>query len=191
MNSENPKQKIDSLIETTVASIVSYEGKFLKVIQDQVQLPNKTLGLREYIRHPGASLTIPLLPNGRLVMIEQYRHAMKKVFLEFPAGKKDPSETFEKTARRELAEETGYNCNRLEFLTTIHPVIGYSDEEIQIFLAEDLTKNEKNLDHDEFVNVVELTTSELTERVRAGTVSDVKTQIAYFWLEKHLRGEWT
>ncbi|MBK7962084.1 MAG: NUDIX hydrolase [Bdellovibrionales bacterium] len=189
-NKHRDKIKKISLIETTISSSIAYSGNFLKVTLDEVLLPNKSLGTREYILHPGASLTIPLLSDGRVVMIEQYRHAVKKVFLEFPAGKKDPGESFEKTARRELSEETGYDCARLEFLTTIHPVIGYSDEEIQIYLAEDLTKNERNLDHDEFVNIVELTLPELARRVRAGEVSDVKTQIAFFWLEKRVKGDW-
>jgi len=178
------------LEEKTLSSKQIFRGRYLKVEQDQVQAPDGKTYFREYILHPGAAMMIPLLSNGNVVMIHQYRHAMKQVFLEFPAGKRDHGEESLITAKRELREETGYEAKDWKFLTTIHPVIGYSNEHIDLFLAKELTLAERQLDHGEFIEVVEVKPQELMGYVRDGKVSDVKTQIGAFWLDKILRGEW-
>lgn len=178
------------LKEKTLSSKQVYRGRFLKVEQDQVQAPDGKIYFREYIIHPGAAMIIPLLPNGNVVMIHQYRHAVKQVFLEFPAGKRDHEENTIVTGQRELKEETGYEAKEWKFLTTIHPVIGYSDEHIDLYLAKDLTLAERQLDHGEFIDVIEVTPKDLMKYVQEGKVSDVKTQIGAFWLDKILRGEW-
>ena len=135
-------------------------------------------------------MMIPLLPNGKVVMVHQYRHAVKQVFLEFPAGKRDAGEDTLVTAKRELIEETGYEAREWKFLTTIHPVIGYSNEHIDLFLARDLIKVEQKLDEGEFLEVTEVDPKDLMRLVLEGKVTDVKTQIGAFWLDKFLRGEW-
>nr|WP_295903158.1 NUDIX hydrolase [uncultured Bdellovibrio sp.] len=178
------------LVEKTLSTRQIFRGRFLKVEQDQVQAPDGKTYVREYILHPGAAMMIPLLPNGNVVMIHQYRHAVKQVFLEFPAGKRDHSEETILTAQRELKEETGYEAKDWKFLTTIHPVIGYSNEHIDLYLARELTLAQRQLDHGEFIEVVEVKPDELMKYVREGKVSDVKTQIGAFWLDKILRGEW-
>lgn len=178
------------LEEKTLSSKQIFRGRFLKVEQDQVQAPDGKTYVREYIIHPGAAMMIPLLPNGNVVMIHQYRHAVKKVFLEFPAGKRDQGEASLLTAQRELKEETGYEAKEWKFLTTIHPVIGYSNEHIDLYLARDLTLMQRQLDHGEFIEVIEVKPAELMRYVREGNVSDVKTQIGAFWLDKILREEW-
>ncbi|MGZ3773495.1 MAG: NUDIX domain-containing protein [Pseudobdellovibrionaceae bacterium] len=178
------------LEEKTLSSKQVFRGRFLKVEQDQVQAPDGKVYVREYIIHPGAAMMIPLLDNGNVVMIHQYRHAVKQVFLEFPAGKRDHNEKTIFTAQRELKEETGYEAKEWKFLTTIHPVIGYSNEHIDLYLAKDLTFVERQLDHGEFLDVVEVSPKDLMKAVYEGKVSDVKTQIGAFWLDKILRGEW-
>lgn len=178
------------LEEKTLYSKQVYKGRFLKVEQDQVQAPDGKIYVREYILHPGAAMMIPLLPNGNVVMIHQYRHAVKQVFLEFPAGKRDHNENTIVTAQRELKEETGYEAKDWKFLTTIHPVIGYSNEHIDLYLAKDLTLAERQLDHGEFIDVLEVSPKDLMRYVQEGKVSDVKTQIGAFWLDKILRGDW-
>lgn len=179
------------LEEKTLSSKQVFHGRYLKVEQDQVQAPDGKVYTREYILHPGAAMMIPLLSNGNVVMIHQYRHAVKQVFLEFPAGKRDHGEETLVTARRELKEETGYEAKDWKFLTTIHPVIGYSNEHIDLFLAKDLTLTNQTLDHGEFIEVVEVAPHQLMKYVHEGKVSDVKTQIGAFWLDKVLRGEWS
>lgn len=178
------------LHEKVLSSRQVYRGRFLKVEQDQVQAPDGKTYVREYILHPGAAMMIPLLPNGKVVMVHQYRHAVKQVFLEFPAGKRDKGEDSLVTAKRELAEETGYEAKDWKFLTTIHPVIGYSNEHIDLFLARDLIKVEQKLDSGEFLEVTEVDPKDLMRLVLEGKVTDVKTQIGAFWLDKFLRGEW-
>jgi ADP-ribose pyrophosphatase len=178
------------LVEKVLSSKQIFRGRFLKVEQDQVQAPDGRTYFREYILHPGAAMMIPLLNNGNVVMVHQYRHAVKQVFLEFPAGKRDKGEDSLLTARRELKEETGYEAKDWKFLTTIHPVIGYSNEHIDLFLAKDLTAAPQQLDHGEFLEVVEVKPDELMKYIREGKVTDVKTQIGAFWLDKILRGEW-
>ncbi|WII72839.1 NUDIX hydrolase [Bdellovibrio sp. 22V] len=178
------------LEEKTLSTKQIFRGRFLKVEQDEVQAPDGKTYTREYILHPGAAMMIPLLPNGNVVMIHQYRHAVKKVFLEFPAGKRDHGEDSLVTAKRELMEETGYDAKEWTFLTTIHPVIGYSNEHIDLYLAKNLVHVEQKLDHGEFIEVVEIKPQELMRFVREGNVSDVKTQIGAFWLDKILREEW-
>lgn len=192
--SENPDQSkiqetdcpLSDLVEKTLTSELVYKGFFLKIIRDQVLLPNQSKSYREYIRHPGASCIIPLLPGGKVLMVWQYRHAIKKIFLEFPAGKKDFQESFEQTAHRELKEETGFTATQMTYLTKIHPVIGYADEEIQIFIAENLIPGKQVLDHGEFLNLVEVSIDDLMVKIDNDEVTDVKTQIAAFWLKKYL-----
>ncbi len=178
------------LEEKTLSTRQIFKGHFLKVEQDEVQAPDGRIYTREYILHPGAALMIPLLPNGNVVMIHQYRHAVKQVFLEFPAGKRDRSEETLLTAKRELLEETGFEAKDWKFLTTIHPVIGYSNEHIDLYLAQGLSEGPQQLDQGEFIEVVEISPADLMQAVRDGKVSDVKTQIAAFWLDKILKGEW-
>lgn len=178
------------LEEKTLSSKQVYKGRFLKVEQDQVQAPDGKIYVREYILHPGAAMMIPLLPNGNVVMIHQYRHALKQVFLEFPAGKRDHNEETILTAQRELKEETGYEAKEWKFLTTIHPVIGYSNEHIDLYLAKDLTLADRQLDHGEFIDVTEVSPKDLMRSVQEGKVTDVKTQIGAFWLDKIISGEW-
>lgn len=178
------------LEEKVLSSRQVFRGRFLRVEQDEVVGADGRTYVREYINHPGAALIIPLLSNGNVIMVHQYRHAVKQVFLEFPAGKRDRGENSAITAVRELEEETGYVAKQMKFLTTIHPVIGYSNEHIDIYLAQDMTLLKQKLDHGEFLEVVEVSPSDLMAQVRAGKVTDVKTQIAAFWLDKVLRGEW-
>jgi ADP-ribose pyrophosphatase len=178
------------LEEKIISTKQIFKGRYLKVEQDQVQAPDGNLYVREYILHPGAAMMIPLLDNGNVVMVYQYRHALRQVFLEFPAGKRDKDEDTLKTAKRELLEETGYEAKHWKLLTSIHPVIGYSNEHIDLYLARDLRNYGQKLDAGEFLEVVEVSPTELLKKVYSGQVTDVKTQIGAFWLEKVLRGEW-
>lgn len=176
-----------NLIEKVLSSEVVFKGGFLKVWKDLVELPNGHRSFREYIKHPGAATIIPRLNNGKFLMVYQYRHAVGEVFLEFPAGKADPGEKTEATAIRELQEEVGLKPGKLTFLTHIHPVIGYSNERIDLYLAENLTEVPKNEDPDELLEVVELSLEEIEEKIWKHEITDVKTQISAFWLLKQFK----
>jgi len=178
------------LRETRIEGDVVYDGKFLKVERDKIRLPDGSTSHREFFRHPGAVVILPLLPDGRVLLERQFRYPNAQVFIEFPAGKIDPGEEHLACARRELEEETGYTAAKWRFVCTIHNAIAYSDEHLEIFLAEDMTAGEQKLDKGEFLETFTATVPELLEMVKRGEITDVKTIIGTFWLEKILSGAW-
>ena len=179
------------LRETRIDGELAYDGHFLKVSRDRIRLPDGSESRREFIRHPGAVVILPLLDDGRVLLERQYRYPNDRVFIEFPAGKIDPGELPLATARRELEEETGYTATEWNFVCTIHNAIAYSDEHLEIFLARGLTEGEARLDEGEFLELFTATIPELLEMVRKGEITDVKTIIGTFWLEKYAAGTWT
>ena len=179
------------LKETQLHGSQVYCGKLLDVRLDRVRLPDGSEATREYVRHQGAVVVIPLLDDGELILERQYRYPLERVFLEFPAGKIDPGESIETTAVRELLEETGYVAREWRYLGTMHPCIGYSDERIEIFLARGLCRqSEQTLDHGEFLDVLSLPLVDIVEAVRRGEITDAKTITALFWAEKILHSNW-
>jgi ADP-ribose pyrophosphatase len=179
------------LRETRIDGELAYDGHFLKVTRDRIKLPDGKETQREFIRHPGAVVILPLLPDGRVLLERQFRYPNDRVFIEFPAGKIDPGEAALATAKRELEEETGYTATEWHFVCTIHNAIAYSDEHLDIFLARNLTQGEAKLDDGEFLELFSATIPELLEMVRTGEITDVKTIIGTFWLEKYAAGTWT
>ncbi len=173
------------LIETTILSEMVFDGALLKVSCDQVLLPNGHSSIREYISHPGAVVILAFLNNGNLLFERQFRYPLRRVFLELPAGKIDAGEEILRTAQRELLEETGYVAKQWKYLGQMHPCIGYSDERIEIFEARGLDlAGEKQLDHNEFLDVLELSPQAAKEAVWAGQINDSKTITALYWLER-------
>jgi ADP-ribose pyrophosphatase len=136
--SETAQDSDADLRETQVASALMHQGKFLTLKQDIVRLPDGRNASREYLVHPGAVMMIPLFDDGTVLMERQFRYPVDRVMIEFPAGKLDPQEGALACGKRELREETGYTAERWDYLTRIHPVISYSTEFIDIYLARDL-----------------------------------------------------
>ncbi len=178
------------LTETKISSELVYEGTFIKLRNDRVQLPDGSETTREYFRHPGAVVIVPLFKDGSVLLERQFRYPNQQVFIEFPAGKLEPGEDPLVCAQRELREETGYTANAWQFLCTIHNAIAYSDEHLQIYLAQGLIEGERELDAGEFLDVFTLPFDQLLEWIQQGRVTDVKTIIGAFWLDKIRRGEW-
>lgn len=166
------------LLEETVSSEQVYRGKLLDVRRDQVRLPDGTVTTREYIVHPGAVLMVPVLADGRLVVERQYRYANRRVFLEFPAGKLDPGEDALTTAKRELIEEAGYTATAWTPLGLIFPIISYSTEKIEMYVAEGLAHVGAKLDAGEFLEIVELTVDDMLAALDRGEILDAKTVTA-------------
>ncbi len=178
------------LREKTIASQSVFKGRLLDVWRDEVALPNGATSIRETIRHPGAAVMVPVPGDNRVILVRQFRYAVGQVMVELPAGKLDPGEEPEATARRELAEEIGYLPGHLVRLGLIHPCIGYSDEQITVYLATGLQPTTTNYDGDEFLEPFELSMDGALEWIRQGKITDVKTIIALYWAERHLAGEW-
>lgn len=178
------------LIEHTVSTELVFDGKLLKVNRDTVHLSAGHEALREWIAHPGAVVIIALLDNGKLLFERQFRYPLRRIFMELPAGKIDPSEHPLDTARRELREETGYKARSWRHLGTTHPCIGYSDERIEIFWAQGLSYVGHELDHGEMLEVIEFSLADALLAVRDGDITDAKTIAALMWADKVLSGTW-
>ena len=174
------------LKESTVSSKKVYDGSFLDVRKDIVNLPDGNTSTREWINHPGAACIIPIMPDGRLALIKQYRYPVQSIMIELPAGKLDEGEKPESCALRELEEEIGYLAEKLTFVSKIHPAIGFANEEMWIFLAERLIESQKRTDHDEFVELMPTSIEDAVRMVWNGTITDVKTIIGILWVERLL-----
>lgn len=178
------------LAETEMESQQVYLGRLLDIRCDRVRTPDGHEVTREYVRHQGAAVIIPVLDDGRLVFERQFRYPLRRTFIEFPAGKIDAGENPMRTAQRELLEETGYTAHEWRHLGVMHPCIGYSDERIEIFVARGLCQKERQLDHGEHLDVLEFGLDEALAAVRSGMITDGKTVTALFWAEKILRSGW-
>lgn len=178
-----------SLTESSFESARVYEGDLLKVWRDRVHLPDGNESAREYIRHPGASVVLPVFENGDIMLVGQYRYPVRQALLEVPAGKLDAGEAHEKTAVRELKEETGLSCKQLRYIGFFHPCIGYSDEIIHLYTAWDLTQEADNQDADEFLSHHRLHFTEAIELIDLGSITDSKTIVSLLrthrWWQKN------
>lgn len=176
------------LLEKMVSSEVAYQGKFLKVLKDKVELPDGSESEREFIIHPGAVAILALMPDMQLILERQFRYPAGREFIEIPAGKIDPNEAPEDTARRELLEETGYSAKKWIYLGTVHPCIGYANEKIAYYLAQDLTLSDRQLDEGEFLEVLTLPLERAQEMALTGDICDSKTIVGLHWLAAYLSG---
>ena len=178
------------LVEHRTGGATLMSGGFLQVHRDDVRLPDGSAATREYIQHPGAVAVIPVLDDGRLVLVRQYRYPVAKVLLEFPAGKLEFGEATLVCAQRELAEETGYSATEWAFAGEIHNAAAYSSESIWLWFARGLVPGPQALDTGEFVEVARLSESELDALALRGELPDVKTRIGLHWLQRWRAGAW-
>ena len=178
------------LMEKRIDGAIAYDGDFLKVRRDTVRLPDGKTTFREYIRHPGAVVVLPLFDDGTVLLERQFRYPLDQVFIEFPAGKIDPGEDPLDCAKRELREETGYSASEWKFICTIHNAIAYSDEHLDIYLARGLKAGESKLDDGEFLETFHASVEDMLTWIREGKITDVKTVIGAFWLDKILSEKW-
>lgn len=178
----------ENLIEKKIDSRSIYDGKLLHVKIDSVLLPNGDKATREWVKHPGASAVIPVLPDGNIILVRQYRYPVESVTLEIPAGKLDVAgEDPLQCARRELNEETGYTAAEYEKLISIATTVGFSNEWIHIFAARGLKAGEQHPDDDEFINVEKMSLVDAHSLVMENKIIDAKTIVAIMMLYEKLK----
>ncbi|MFJ7725474.1 NUDIX hydrolase [Neobacillus sp. NPDC097160] len=181
------------LEEKTLHSEEIFLGKIISLHLQDVELPNGKHAKREIIKHPGAVAILAITDDNKIVMVEQYRKALERTIVEIPAGKLEKDEEPALCARRELEEETGYECDSLELLTSFYTSPGFADEIVHVYLAKGLTKKENaaDLDEDEFVELEELTLEEAEQYVKEQKIYDAKTIFAvqYFQLQEALKNK--
>lgn len=182
------------LVESTLTSTVAYQGDFLHVLHDTVQLPNGKTAVREHITHPGAVVIIPLLDSGDVLLERQYRYPLDRVFIEFPAGKLDHTDGVVEDAlacgKRELLEETGYTAAEWAYAGQMHIAIAYTNGVIHIYFARGLTQGERKLDAEEFLDVFSANPAQLMAWCKDGSVTDSKTLTCALWLQNYLSNQW-
>lgn len=186
MGNERDRAVDAHLVETKVSSERVFDGKLLHVRRDTVRLPDGKLATREHIVHPGAVLIVPVLEDGRLIVERQYRYPLDRVFIEFPAGKLDPGEPELATAQRELIEEAGYAATTWTPLGTIHTLISYTNEKIDLYVAEGLTHVGARLDDGEFLEIATMSVDEMLTALDRGEITDAKTVAALLMYARRL-----
>ena len=174
----------EHLAEKKISGEGVYDGIFLKMKRDIVSLPDGQHAVREYLEHPGAVAILAVLDDGRVLLERQYRYPIAQAVIEIPAGKLNTGEDPLLCAQRELQEETGYTAKDWSKIRRIHPVISYSTEFIDIYLAEGLSPGPARLDEEEFLDVFASPLEELLNWVETGKITDVKTIISTYWLER-------
>ena len=174
----------EHLAEKKISGEGVYDGIFLKMKRDTVSLPDGQYAVREYLEHPGAVAILAVLDDGRVLLERQYRYPIAQAVIEIPAGKLNTGEDPLLCAQRELQEETGYTAKHWSKIRRIHPVISYSTEFIDIYLAEGLSPGPARLDEEEFLDVFAAPLEELLHWVETGKITDVKTIISTYWLER-------
>jgi len=174
------------LIEHYISSEEIASGGMLTVKRDQVRLPNGHQSQREYVIHPGAVVIVPILPNGNVLLERQFRYPLHQVFIELPAGKIDAGEEVLMTGQRELLEETGYTARHWVKLGLQHPCIGYSNEVIHMYLAQEMQAGQHQRDEDESLEVFELSVRDCIEMIYQGQITDGKTIVAMMFADRYL-----
>ncbi len=154
---------------------VIHKGRVFRVVREEAELPNGRRARLDLVRHPGAAAVVPVSGDGKALLLRQYRHAAGGWLWEIPAGTLEPGEPPLECARRELAEETGFEAARFTLLTTLIPCPGYSDERISVYLALELTPAVQSLDADEVITVCPTPLEEAVRMVHAGEICDAKS----------------
>ena len=174
---------MDDLTETKISSEVIHDAGFIKLVKDQVELPDGNQAERYVVEHCGAVAIIPITKEGEIILVRQYRYSIKQESIEIPAGKLDENEDHLVCAKRELLEETGYASDNWNYLLTTHTSIGFSNEKLKMFVAKDVKQvAEVNTDPGEFVEPIKLTLAQAIEKINNGEITENRTQLALIWL---------
>ncbi|MGM0472060.1 MAG: NUDIX hydrolase [Bacillota bacterium] len=177
----------ESLKERQLSSTEIYEGSIVTLRLDKVALPDSREAPREVIEHAEAVAVVPYLAETEeVIMVRQFRYPVGEILLELPAGLVELNEDVKKSARRELEEETGYKCGALKRIGSFYTSPGFCDEKIHLYLAQDLSQHQQQLDEDEFLELVKVPLADLKEKLFTPEIVDAKTVIGLQYLFNYL-----
>lgn len=157
-----------------------HKGAILDIYKDTMELPNGKTEEWDFVSHRmGAACVLPVLPDGRIILVRQYRNALERETLEVPAGCRDSkTEDTKVTARRELKEETGYDSHQITFLASLRTTVAFCDERVDVYMAENLIPGEQHLDEAESIDIEIFDLDTLKKMIYEGTIQDSKTVAA-------------
>ncbi len=158
-----------------------YQGKIVNLHVDTIRLESGRMFIREIVRHPGGVVAVPVLDDGRLVLLRQFRFPLQKFILEFPAGKLDSNQPPMETIMRELEEESGYRAGSMNYQFSFYTTPGISDEIIHLFVATRLTPVSQRLEEGEHITVEAYSLNQCLEMIRKGEIVDGKTILGLLW----------
>ena len=167
-------KKTEKLEEKTLSTKELYHGRIINLRLDDVELPDGNKSKREFVEHPGGA-AILAIDGEDIWLVRQFRYPYKEVIEEIPAGKLEKGEEAIVTAKRELQEETGYDCEEIQPFGIIYPTPGYTNEHLYIFLAKGLKKRVMHLDDDEFISAYKRPLKAVLADILAGKIKDGKT----------------
>jgi len=171
--------------EVTINTRNIYNGRLLKLRVETVRLPDGRETTKEIVEHPGAVAIIPILNNGKLLFVKQYRTAARTHMVEIPAGTLEADEMPLACAKRELIEETGYAAQHLTKLFSCYLAPGYSSEKIHFFLARQLVRTKMRPAEDEFITVQAMELDAALKAIERGKIQDAKTISSLYYLAMH------
>jgi ADP-ribose pyrophosphatase len=189
MKDENMKKSADTRGTKTaqvLSSTMIYNGPVFGLRRDEVIEPSGVRATREVITHPGSVVVLPVLPDGRILLIRQYRHATRQYLWELVAGRMDPGETPKVAAARELIEETGYRAKRFRVFLDIFPTPGFLEERMFLLLAEGLTAGEAQPEEDEKIISRAYSRKQLDEMIAGGKLRDAKSIAGILYYFRYL-----
>ena len=163
-----------------------YHGKIVDLDVDTVRLDSGRTVVREVVRHPGGVVAVPVLDDGRLLLLRQFRYPLQKYIFEFPAGKLDTNQPPLETIKRELEEESGHRAGSIEYQCSFYTSPGISTEVIHLFIATNLTPVPQRLEEGEHITVDAYTAEECLEMIRTGEIADGKTVLGLLWFRQKI-----
>ena len=175
------------LKEKTITSETKFEGKIIKARVENVELENGQKAYREFVDHPGGVGVVAIMPERKMLMVQQFRKAIEGETIEIPAGKLEGGEDPLECGKRELEEETGYKAKEFISLGYIYPSPGFTNEKTYIYLAKDLYKGTVNPDEDEFLDILEIPIEEIHSMIMKNEINDVKSVVGFYKAMEYIK----
>jgi len=184
-----PRSKASRSAAKILRSEIIYKGPVFGVRRDEVVEPGGVRAVREVITHPGSVVVLPVLPDGKILLIRQYRYATRQYLWELVAGRIDAGESVRAAAARELIEETGYRAKAFRVFLNMFPTPGFLEERMYILLAEKLTAGQAQPEEDERITAKAFSREYLEEMIRKNLLRDAKTVAGLLYYFRFLAGK--